>query len=196
MAGTWIQTFARVAFEPLKPRVADVRLEDMAHALSNVCRWKGHVLRFYSVAEHSVRVSLLAEEYAKAHPRVGQNAEYVRMVARWGLIHDGSEAYLGDPSRPVKSHPAMRPFLKIEAKLQATIAKACGLPERQPAEVTRADNVLLATEAREILRGGPLNGWTDGMETLEGVQGFGWDPIFAEGKFMERFRSLTEEIKP
>jgi hypothetical protein len=86
--GDWIQTYSGRQFWPLDPRVEDVHLEDIAHALSNVCRYTGHVREFYSVAEHSVHVSWSCEPED----------------ALWGLLHDASEAYLADMARPVKQN--------------------------------------------------------------------------------------------
>jgi 5'-deoxynucleotidase YfbR-like HD superfamily hydrolase len=189
----WIQTFTGQKFDPLKPRASDVRLEDVAHALALVCRFTGHVRHFYSVAEHSVRVSLLAERYAIEGKR---RPEDVRMIARWGLMHDGSEAYLADVASPVKRSAIFAGYRTAEKRLLRVITDACHLPPDMPAEVSRADLVLLATEARELLQGGPIDNWTDRIETLEGAQGFGWDPVSAEGRFLERFRALGEEAAP
>src|ERR1017187_10636100 len=75
-----ITTFSGIHFWPLLPNPADIRIEDIAHALSNQCRFAGHAREFYSVAEHSVRVSQLCPPED----------------ALWGLLHDASEAYLTD----------------------------------------------------------------------------------------------------
>jgi hypothetical protein len=53
----WIQTYTGKAFEPLNPDASLICIEDIAHALSNICRYTGHVRQFYSVAQHSVLVS-------------------------------------------------------------------------------------------------------------------------------------------
>src|SRR5579885_2784587 len=85
--GDWIQTYCGVAFYPLDPRPEEILIEDIAHALSMLCRFTGHVKRFYSVAQHCVYVS------HRCDPK----------DALWGLLHDAAEAYLNDISRPVKS---------------------------------------------------------------------------------------------
>ena len=71
------------------PNPDDIRIEDIAHALSNQCRFAGHAREFYSVAEHSVHVSQLC----------------LPEHALWGLLHDASEAYLVDLPRPLKLLP-------------------------------------------------------------------------------------------
>jgi hypothetical protein len=58
-------------------------IEEIAHALGMMCRFNGHTRHFYSVAEHSVIVSLLMQEL-----RLGDPWE--------GLFHDGVEAYIPD----------------------------------------------------------------------------------------------------
>lgn len=47
---TWIQTYTGVKFYPLDPVAEDIRIEDIAHALSMICRFNGHSKQFYSVA--------------------------------------------------------------------------------------------------------------------------------------------------
>lgn len=58
----FIRTFTGRRFWPLDPRIEDIDIQDIAHSLSLVCRWTGHTYCFYSVAEHSLRVSLLAQQ--------------------------------------------------------------------------------------------------------------------------------------
>ncbi len=85
----WIQTFTGRRFWPLGARAGDVDVRDIAHALALKCRFNGHCRVFYSVAEHSVRVSRVME--------VGG-----RKMAMWGLMHDAAEAYLADLGGPIK----------------------------------------------------------------------------------------------
>jgi hypothetical protein len=129
-----MQTYTGGRFDPTKPDVTMINVMDIAHALSLQCRFNGHCLYFYSVAEHSVRVARLLR---KKKDRL------------WGLLHDASEAYVGDLIRPVKE--LLPKYNEIEESVQQTIAKRFDLPWPIPESVKHADNVLLMTERRDIL---------------------------------------------
>ena len=133
--GDWIQTNSGVAFWPLDPRPEEIRIEDIAHALAHQCRFSGHTREFYSVAEHSVRVSLMCD------PR----------DALWGLLHDASEAYLQDVARPIKQLPAMAEYRNAEERLQKVIGLKFGLHRQQPDSVSIADKIMLGIEARDLM---------------------------------------------
>lgn len=131
---SWIQTYTGRKVDPLKMCVADVCIEDIAHALAMKCRYTGHCPQFYSVAQHSVLVA--------------QNCPTQPL---WGLLHDAAEAYLADISRPVKIGLRERigsVFDEIEDAIMAVVCVRFGLPLEQPEEVKAADVLLLATEAR------------------------------------------------
>lgn len=138
---SWIATFSGNRFWPLHPTAADIRIEDIAHALSNICRFTGHCREFYSVAEHSVHVSRVCD------PK----------DALWGLLHDASEAYICDVARPIK--PMLTNYRSIEHEIMLCVCERFGLDPIQPDSVTIADDRLLATEARDLLAGGGA-GWT------------------------------------
>lgn len=105
---------------------------DIAHALSNQCRWNGHCNEFYSVAEHSLRVSAACPP---AH----------RLS---GLLHDMTEAFISDVPTPVK---LVLPSLKLyEEALYVSMAEQFGVPPLLPYWVEVADKVLLVTEARDL----------------------------------------------
>ena len=89
--GPWIETFTGKHFYPLDPKPEDFDLVDIAHSLANTCRFRGHVRRFFSVAEHSVNVSKLAEGIDPG-------------AAVQGLLHDAAEAYLSDLASPLKPY--------------------------------------------------------------------------------------------
>ncbi|MCI7402752.1 phosphohydrolase [Pyramidobacter sp.] len=89
---SYITTYGGIHFDPLAPRPEQILAEDIAHALSLICRGNGHVRRFYSVAQHSLACSYEAEAR-------GLSAR-VRLAC---LLHDAAEAYLSDVTRPVKT---------------------------------------------------------------------------------------------
>ena len=138
--GHAILTRMGIEFYPLDPRPDEILIHDIAHSLSLQCRWAGHCSEFYSVAEHSVRVSdYLLETCGPS-------------LALVGLMHDASEAYLVDLPRPIKRHEAFSgPYLAAEAALERAIAERFALSHPWGPEIHHADNVILATEYRDLL---------------------------------------------
>jgi hypothetical protein len=134
--GGSIQTFTGRIFYPLDPRESEVVIEDIAHALSNKCRFSGHSLRYFSVAEHSVIVSLLCPQD----------------IALWGLLHDASEAYLIDLPTPLKYLPEFAWYRKLEEKVTNVIMNRFSLPQKEPKLVKTADKTCLVTEKRDNMR--------------------------------------------
>lgn len=135
----WMQTFTGKRFFPVSPHPEDFDILDIAHSLSLQCRFNGHCLCFYSVAEHCVRCA----EYLEV--KTGSF-----MLAFWGLLHDAAEAYLGDIVRPLKLH--LPEYEKIEENVAKTlIVDKFKLPWPMPPEVRDADDILLSTEKRDLL---------------------------------------------
>ncbi|MGK8440634.1 phosphohydrolase [Ectopseudomonas hydrolytica] len=97
---TWILTNSARPFDLLNPRAENVITTDLAHALSLVCRFNGHCAHHYSVAQHSLLVAYIIEKEG------GTPEEQLA-----GLLHDGTEAYISDLTRPLK-------LLLIEAARQ------------------------------------------------------------------------------
>lgn len=131
----WMQTYTGKKILLSQFNVDDIDIEDIAHALSRICRYNGHCEHFYSVAEHSVYVSECC------------NPE----DAKWGLLHDAVEAYIGDMIRPLKYKLSMAPYLEIEDRLQKVVAEKFGLPEEIPDSVHLADNMTLLAEKRDLI---------------------------------------------
>ena len=167
----WIQTYTGKQFYPLSPRAQDVDIRDIAHALSMQCRFNGHCKIYYSVADHSVRVS-------HAVP-----AEH----ALWGLLHDAAEAYLTDLPRPVKK--LMPTFEAMEDQLLDFLLKQFGLSMPMPHPVQVADETLLATEARDVMAPPPAD-WQLRYGPLEKkIQPL--SQADAEAAFLKRFDELS-----
>jgi hypothetical protein len=143
----WLQTYTGKRFDPLNPDPALIDIDDIAHALSNICRFGGHSSRFYSVAEHSVLV-------AEALWDLRHDAD----LALAGLLHDAAEAYLGDIPRPLKYRPEFAFYRKAEAVLEALICSRFALSSAWHPEIKRIDNAILADEARAFM-GNPGPSW-------------------------------------
>ena len=107
---SYITTVTGIHFYPLNPNPKDIDIEDIAHALSLICRANGHFRHFYSVAQHCIAC---AEEAIER----GLSVEVILGC----LLHDASEAYLCDVTRPVKKH--IPQYLRAEEKLQEVIWK-------------------------------------------------------------------------
>ncbi len=172
--GDWMQTFTGRAFYPLDPHVDDIHPHDIAHALSLLCRYGGHVDRFMSVAEHCVLMS---------HAVSPTNA-------LWALLHDATEAYLGDMIRPLKRQ--MPAYRDAEDRVMAVVCDRFGLDPVMPAEVRDADLRILRDERDVLMRSHPPRPWAaiEGLPPL-GVRVEGWAPHVAEQRYLHRLEELT-----
>jgi uncharacterized protein len=169
----WIQTHSGRRFNPTKPNPDAIVIQDIAHALSMQCRFSGHCREFYSVAQHSVLVSYICDS----------------QDALWGLMHDATEAYLVDLPRPLKRSGKMQSYIDFEAVMTEAICRRFALPFKEPPSVKRADTVLLATEARDLMS--PLHpDWIQPVEPLP-FKIEAWDHNKAKDMFMKRFFELT-----
>lgn len=138
-----MNTYSGRFFDPLAMTAADVCLEDIAHALSLLCRGGGHLVHFYSVAQHSLNCA------AEAEAR-GWSDRLILLC----LLHDASEAYLSDVIRPVKAH--LSNYLAIEAAIQSVILEHFDLgtlSEEEERCWRLIDNALLDTELKTLMKG-------------------------------------------
>jgi hypothetical protein len=131
----WIQTISGKRFDLIAPCADQIDINDIAYSLGMLCRFNGHGLRYYSVAEHAVHVSReISPEHALA-----------------GLLHDASEAYIGDVPAPLKRH--LPDFQRCEVRLETLIAEHFGLKASDftSPELKRADMQLLVDEKTAIM---------------------------------------------
>ncbi|MCM1363795.1 MAG: phosphohydrolase [Faecalibacterium sp.] len=103
-----ILTYTKRGIDPCEPDSSSIAIEDIAHALSLLCRSGGHFPSFYSVGQHSIACA----KEAKAR-------NYTESVQLACLLHDASEAYIADITRPVKQR--LSDYLEYEKKLQKLI---------------------------------------------------------------------------
>jgi hypothetical protein len=144
-------------------------IPDVAHSLSNTCRFRGHTIQFYSVAEHSVHVSRLTEKLG-GDPLAG-------------LFHDASEFAYADILSPEK--PLVESYKRLEHAASLNIMDVLG--------GLKTDSVKLADNfAREVEGQALMKGWSPDMAIAKEFS-FSpecWLPNEAERMFMERFFEL------
>lgn len=172
--GDWILTYSGRRFWPLDPDPEDIDIVDIAHALSNQCRFSGHTKFHYSVAQHSVLVSL----------------NVPLKVAMWGLLHDAAAVYLVDLPRPIKRSPDLGEIYQhYEDKLLHAIAEKFCLPLPIPKEVHEADDRALMTERRDVMPQNP-HPWKEFHSQPYSVTIFRVSPADAEKEFLVRYFNL------
>ena len=170
-----IKTAGGHYFDLARPDPGDVDIQTIASALSKICRFGGHVPRFYSVAEHSVHCADLAP---------GPFAQHV-------LLHDAAEAYVGDVVKPLKNLLA-EPFAAVETAVEMAVCLHFGLtcPPAAKVEIKRCDRIMLKAEKQHF--------WPDDSEQWEGfadtpdtdITIWEWSPERAETMFLDAWFNL------
>lgn len=182
----WMQTRHGHRFWFDNPREGVITIRDIAHALAGIYRYGSHSKPRITVAEHSVNVCVTV---ALRHP--GD-----KPLALAALLHDASEAYLGDVSTPLKSMPEMAGYRELEAVTQKCIAAKFKLPADifSDPRIKAADIDCLASEAYEAMK--PLDpgweAWLAGATTLDVPPPEGWTPQVAEERFLATYYRLRE----
>jgi 5'-deoxynucleotidase YfbR-like HD superfamily hydrolase len=176
--GPYLQTVSGRWVNPFDPDPDQLDAGDIARALANQCRFGGHSRAFYSVAQHSVIVSRLVEER-------GGDADDCFAA----LMHDATEAYLGDMPHPIKHRSELgAAFKAAEDELEHALREHFRIKLDVP-EIKRADRALLATERRAF----SAESWhwpeLEGVEPLE-IELVAWSPDEAARAFAERYAEL------
>jgi len=135
----WIQTYSGKKFHIFDPKPEEVDIEDIAHALSLLCRFNGQCNMFYSVAEHSMYVANEVENEGSVELTVA------------ALFHDASEAYIGDMTKPLKRY--MDSYKEVENNIQRVIEKKFYLTENifDNKIIKDADMAVLLAEKRDLM---------------------------------------------
>ncbi|WP_455538752.1 HD domain-containing protein [Terrisporobacter sp.] len=136
-----ITTYSGKLFDPTNPTIEGIDIIDITHALSLLCRGNGHVKHFYSVGQHSISC------YKEAKKR-----NYSKKIQLACLLHDASEAYLSDITRPVK--PKLPEYLAMEDKLQNMIWQKFleePLSEEELKQVFSIDDDILSYEFEYLM---------------------------------------------
>lgn len=171
---TAINTASGDFFDYSNPEIHDFNIDDIATALSNLCRYGGHTSRFYSVAEHSILVSLAVPPE----------------MALEGLMHDASEAYCVDVPSPLKR--MLPEYIAIEDRVQKALFKFFNLQHPFSPEVHEADKRLYLTERLQLDKG-PDALWFVDKKPLDNVAIMCYNPILAKKKFLQRYNELVRD---
>jgi hypothetical protein len=162
-------------FTHTNPVADQIDIEDIAHALSMLCRYGGHTRRFYSVAEHCCYVS----DYCSYDIRL------------WGLLHDASEAYLVDIPRPIKN--LLSNYKTLESDIMNCVAERFSLSKEMPSEIKVWDNRVLITEMLDLMRE-PDRVVQEYYPYIPGLYINCWSPVEAKKEFLYRFHNLYQSI--
>jgi 5'-deoxynucleotidase YfbR-like HD superfamily hydrolase len=173
--------------EPLDMKPEMVRIEDVAYALSNQPRFTGHVKRTdgfpFTVAQHSCNVARLVMRRSQSWDDV-----------LYGLVHDGTEAFLSDMARPLKHYNEFGDlYREVEEGLMRPLAQSLGLGSLMPKVVKWADDVALRVECRDFMGPTMKSMYADGNEDValyfpEPVEA--WSHVRAEDEFMVLFHGI------
>lgn len=134
---TWMQTWSGNKVSILDPQIEDIDIDDIINSISKLCRFNGQCSIFYSVAQHCVEGSHLAGKL------FGED------IAREFLLHDATEAYVGDMIRPLKVHDKL--FQEIEERFYGVIARRFNFPFEMTQECKYIDDVMVTWEKRDIM---------------------------------------------
>lgn len=179
--GDWIETYSGVHYWPADPRPEDVVPQDIAHALSQECRFNSHTRWFYSVAQHCLLCAELAHRQ-----------QLPAIVQLRALLHDAPEAYCRDIPRPIK--PWLRGYKEIEGLNQIAVFARFGLPlddSYADAAVKRIDDLMLHMEARKLM---PVAAWATEPGVDEIARLISYEPMrYVEERFLVKLADLRLE---
>lgn len=176
--GQWISLLSGGQFNYNNPEQSDVTIDDIGSALSNVCRFSGHLPRFYSVAQHLVNTSrIVPTEHALT-----------------ALMHDTAEAFTNDLPTPLKW--ALPVFKELEVKIESAMSDKFGFQYPYPTAVKDADTIMLMLEKFYVKD--DYSVWPEFEQYTEDyvepyvnlVSLESWQPRRAKREFMERYYEL------
>lgn len=173
---TSITTWSGQWFDIMRPEAYEFDIEEIAHALSNLCRYTGHTNGFYSVAEHSVHVARIVPSGLRL----------------CGLLHDAGEAYIGDVASPLK---ALLPrYKEIEEGVERAIANYYNIPFPFPPEIKEADQRMYWQERQGVANNGVRDRlWHQGRRATRSTRATGLPPHRAKQMFLREYRKIMKE---
>ena len=182
---TYITTNSGKTIDYLNPDPKQITIEDIAHGLSQECRWGAQTKVFYSVAAHSIMVSMVCAETSMLH-------------ALKGLLHDASEAFLRDLPTPLKELPELAGYKIIEARMMKAIGEALDVDLIDlPPEIHAADRKIALMEDAYLMN--PPHVEENEFLNEDGTSKVKWavlPPAACEDAFLKVYANLREHLQP
>lgn len=141
-------TYSGVLIHPEDIRIENINLLDIGHHLTNIQRFGGGIPfdKLYSVAEHSIHIASYISKRINS-----MSSQYTKNTARMALLHDATEAYLGDVMSALKKQ--LPDYQKLENTLQSLIYEKYGVMENDndAKAVKELDKRILLDEVAGIV---------------------------------------------
>ena len=138
--GSTIRLRSGIYLDLADPQPESITPEDIAGALSKICRFGGQINAFYSVAEHCCRCAFQAGID-------GLPLELCRSV----FLHDAAEAFCGDMVKPLKE--LLPGFSEIELRIERAIEQRFGVDltgKEAKAAIRKIDWEALIAERKSL----------------------------------------------
>ncbi len=182
----WIETYTGIKFNPFCPKPEDINTQDIAHGLSNICRFNGQCKFFFSVAQHSINAMASAKRRG-----------YSKRIQLLCLFHDAAEAYISDVPSPVKQH--IPQFRQIEDTVMSVIYEFLNIEPPNATEqqiIKEIDGGMLVTEAQKLMHCNGWGDWTKGFQPDEEILIIHFPSIeLIEGQFIAEAERLIGKPK-
>lgn len=171
-----INSYSGQRIDLVNPTPDMIRPTDIAQGLGHICRFGGQIEHFYSVAQHSILVMLLAPAHLK----------------RAALLHDASEAYLGDVISPLK-HVIREVYEPLEMKMQEAVFTRFSEPiENLP--LVKPYDIRAYEMERERYKKGHTTEWVNFWKQYE-YDVMNWPPNYAKMRmWVELERHFAKEV--
>jgi len=180
-AATFIETYTGRAFWPLHPTEDALSVIDIAHALSNQCRYSGHVQFFYSVAQHCCLLAAWLSNHG------GSALDCLQI-----LMHDAPEAYLVDIPRPVKQY--MPQYRVWDHAINDVIREWMGWKDLPMLPIQdELDSRVIVDERAQLMDKARTNDWGHKLQPL-GIEITPWTPAEAEKQFLMMYAAYSKEV--